>query len=347
MKLQALKFNVLANRCLAALLVVLPHLVLADTPPGWINGNNSSAYTTTRGELALSLAGLKVNDTIDFLDIREDLLAGDRRLEGNSGDLTGLRVTLDYGISDWLSAFYREQRHDLRVDLGEISSVNVLDIDRDLQTTAREAGLKWTFYVADLLNPDGRATAASLELSAFRNKSESFDLVADELRFQNIQLFFQDPRTFSVDQLEDDGWQARVLVSKPLFATAVGSAWLGYRASDASAATRTDIESASIAELFEQAFWLEEDFLTAGFSLNFNLSPIDDLKQLHATTRLTDQSLVALVMAMAAGVQLHSLGNVLCSELLLGWLSIPFTVFATVGVINMVVSIAALPMALS
>ncbi|MEX2468226.1 MAG: hypothetical protein WD396_00585 [Pseudohongiellaceae bacterium] len=272
-KRQTQQFNAALYQWLVTLTLALPGLIMADTPPGWINANNDSAYTTTRGELALSIAGLKVNDTIDFLDIREDLLAGDRRLEGDSGDLSGLRIALDFGVTEWLSLFYREQRHALRVELGEISSVNVIDIDRDLETTAREAGLKWTFYAADLFNPGGRHTAASLEVSAFRNSSESFDVIADQLRFRNVELFFSEPRTFSVNQLEDDGWQARLLFSRALSGSAVGSAWLGYKDSEARAATDTNIDSVTVNRLFKQAFRLKEDFLKAGLSLNFNLAP--------------------------------------------------------------------------
>ncbi|MEX2468229.1 MAG: MraY family glycosyltransferase, partial [Pseudohongiellaceae bacterium] len=85
--------------------------------------------------------------------------------------------------------------------------------------------------------------------------------------------------------------------------------------------------------------WLPEALLAYGPFLSLSalvlfIGTIDDLKQLRATTRMTGQSLVALVMAVVAGVQLHSLGNAFGSELLLGWLGIPFTVFATVGVIN-------------
>ncbi|MEQ8953468.1 MAG: undecaprenyl-phosphate alpha-N-acetylglucosaminyl 1-phosphate transferase [Gammaproteobacteria bacterium] len=62
---------------------------------------------------------------------------------------------------------------------------------------------------------------------------------------------------------------------------------------------------------------------------------VDDAKDLSWATRMTGHSLVALVMAVVAGVQLESLGALFTdSPILLGNLAIPFTVFATVGVIN-------------
>lgn len=66
------------------------------------------------------------------------------------------------------------------------------------------------------------------------------------------------------------------------------------------------------------------------------IGTIDDAKELAPNVRMLGHSLVALVMAVVAGVQLESLGLVLFSNtpLTLGVLSIPVTIFATVGVIN-------------
>ncbi|MCS6787102.1 MAG: undecaprenyl/decaprenyl-phosphate alpha-N-acetylglucosaminyl 1-phosphate transferase [Thiobacillaceae bacterium] len=61
----------------------------------------------------------------------------------------------------------------------------------------------------------------------------------------------------------------------------------------------------------------------------------DDLRQLGFKPRLLIQSGVVLLMAWVGGVHLQDLGALLGpDELKLGWLAIPFTVFAAVGVIN-------------
>lgn len=64
---------------------------------------------------------------------------------------------------------------------------------------------------------------------------------------------------------------------------------------------------------------------------------IDDQRELSARSRLLWQSLAGLGMALLAGVRLESLGDILGSgPTTLGLFAIPFTVFATVGVINAV-----------
>lgn len=65
------------------------------------------------------------------------------------------------------------------------------------------------------------------------------------------------------------------------------------------------------------------------------IGAIDDAKDLAPHVRMTGHALVALAMAVVAEVQLHSLGGLVVSAPLeLGILSIPVTIFATVGVIN-------------
>ncbi len=65
------------------------------------------------------------------------------------------------------------------------------------------------------------------------------------------------------------------------------------------------------------------------------IGTIDDVKDLKPQVRMTGHSLVALAMAVVAEVQLNSLGNLFAfGDVQVGWLAIPVTVFATVGVIN-------------
>lgn len=65
------------------------------------------------------------------------------------------------------------------------------------------------------------------------------------------------------------------------------------------------------------------------------IGTVDDAKELTAAARMTGHTLVALVMAVVADIQLQSLGDIFYTgPITLGVLAIPFTVFATVGVIN-------------
>ena len=62
----------------------------ADEATGWIGNDHTSAYTLDAGEFELSGGLSRVDETIDFLDLRDDMLAGNSRLIDNSGDLDGI-----------------------------------------------------------------------------------------------------------------------------------------------------------------------------------------------------------------------------------------------------------------
>lgn len=246
---------------------------LADTPIGWIDNGNMSAYTTTQGEFELSVAINSVNSTIDFLDIREDLFANNQRLVGKSGDLSGTRIEAHYGITGSLSIFARYQEHALTIDLGDIASVNLVDISNSLDTTQQEVGLKWTLYEADLLSSDNRRTALALQITATKNETDDFDVLIDRLDFSNLSVFFNDPTNFSVSNMEDEGWTARLLYSSSFENIGIGSFWLGYGSSSASSGTATDAINATIRNLFAQDLRQDETYFYLGASINFDLKP--------------------------------------------------------------------------
>ncbi len=266
-----MKFVFLLSLPAALLLEITP--TMADTPLGWINTSNPAAYTTTKGELEISAAAIAVNDSLDIFNYRDDLIAASGSLEGDSGDLSGSRLELNYGIATDLSVFYRRQQQSLTLDLGEISSVDVRDIDKSLDTVAESAGIKWTFYRANLLNPDNRQTAASLELTGFSSESNDFDVVLDEIRFDDVTIIFGVPQTFSVSNMKDEGWKAKLIYSWPLTESAIGSVWTGYGESSAASGTSTDLQSATISQFFEQSFELEESYLYFGAGLNTQITP--------------------------------------------------------------------------
>lgn len=65
------------------------------------------------------------------------------------------------------------------------------------------------------------------------------------------------------------------------------------------------------------------------------IGTIDDIKVLKPSVRMTGHVLIALFMAVVAEVQLRSIGNILYfGDIETGWLAIPLTIFATIGVIN-------------
>src|SRR5690606_19150936 len=153
----------------------------ADTPLGWISRDLVHAYTQGAGDVEVTAEALAVNDTIDFLDVRDDLIAGNRRLVDDSGDLQGWQGTLRVGLLDVLEAFYRRQEHDLTLKLGPIASLGLVDLDQELHTTSQEGGLKWTFYQAGFGNPNSEIPAASLELAWLDNCSDDLSLHSDSI----------------------------------------------------------------------------------------------------------------------------------------------------------------------
>jgi len=77
--------------------------------------------------------------------------------------------------------------------------------------------------------------------------------------------------------------------------------------------------------------------LIALASLVLTIGLLDDLRGLPVSTRMGIHTLAALLMCVVAGNQLYSFGDLFgTGEIPLGLLSIPVTVFATVGVINAV-----------
>lgn len=267
-----LRFPIL-HLTLVALFLLQATGASGDTPLGWINNGTTSAYTTTRGELELSASIQAVNDTIDFLNVRDDLFANNQRLVGKSGDLDGFKLEAHYGITDFLSVFARHQEHELTVEIGEISSVNIVDLDNALKTTQQEVGVKWMLFESNLLDPENQKSALSLQLAGFKNSTNDFDVTIDQLVFDNVTVTFLDPTTFSVSNLEDDGWTAKVLYTSSMRGIGVGSLWAGLGNSTASSGTSTNAINGTINRLFTQRFEVDEDYFYLGASLNFQLSP--------------------------------------------------------------------------
>ena len=236
----------------------------------------------------MSGSKLQDNDSIDFLNIREDLLAGQQRLAGNSGDRDGERLEFHFSLTEDLSVFYTGQEQAFSLDLGPINSLELVDISRSLDTDMQSAGLKWTFWRGNLLNTDNRVSAATLELSGSSNKTKDFDITVSEISLANLTVYFRDNATFSVAGMEDDSWKARLIYSWPFSAAAVATVWAGYGENDASSATTSDIVSTTIKKVFEQQFEVSEEYYYLEASLNWNLAPRLPLTVNYEYIRIND-----------------------------------------------------------
>ena len=72
--------RLLTSLCVLASVSAAP--AQAEQPFGWVGNGHPSAYSLQAGDFELSGNLLRVNDTVDFLNLRNDLLAGNQRLGG-------------------------------------------------------------------------------------------------------------------------------------------------------------------------------------------------------------------------------------------------------------------------
>ena len=255
---------------LLSVLAVLAGGVHAQQPHGWIGNGHTSAYTLQPGEFELSGKLLRVDDTIDVLNLREDLLAGTRRLVGNSGDLSGAGGELRVGVWRGLELFYRQQNQDLTLKIAPAGSVDIIDLDQELSTRSTAYGAKWVLYERSSGDRSQPWTSAALELTRIENSSEDFDGYLERFRLNaNTSVTFFDPPRFGLDRLRDKGWQSRFIVSQPLGRSTTLSAWAGYGKSESSSGTSTLAPYNLIREAFLQTFDIDETHYMLGASMNW------------------------------------------------------------------------------
>jgi hypothetical protein len=265
----------LNKKLVAPLLVSLSVVptVYADTPLGWISAQNPSAYTLEKFEWDLSVSGFFVNDTIDVLNFRDKLIAADDNLAGDTGDISGKRIDVQVGLTSYLTGFASGSQHDLTIELGNIQSAVIDSVDNKLDTDSFNYGLRWRLFEGNLLNSDNRHSNLSIELNRFESSSADFDIVISEVQLQNLEVLFGNPQTFSVNNLEDDGWSAKLFYSSPISNSLVGTIWGGIGMAEATSGTTSDLQSQTIKAFFEQSFKIEEDYLYFGVGFNWQPRP--------------------------------------------------------------------------
>jgi hypothetical protein len=235
-----------------------------------VGNGHISAYTLKPGEFELSGSLMRVNDTIDFLDLREELLSANTRLIGNSGDLDGSGVEIRVGVWRGLELYYSHQQQDMTLKVSGSAQIDVVDLDQKLRTTSKNIGAKWVFYEQPSLSQSSPGISAALDIRQFDNSSRDFGGFIERVRLNaNTNISFSPPQRFSMDRLADDGWQARLIASAPIGERTAISAWLGYGSSSASSGTSTEIEFQTIQQAFLQTFDIREQQYMAGISVNF------------------------------------------------------------------------------
>ena len=264
--------RLLTSLCVLASVPASP--AQAEQPFGWTGIGHPSAYALAPGEFELSGNLLRVDDTIDFLNLRNDLLAGNQRLVGNSGDLDGRGGELRLGVWDSLEMFYRQTGQDLALNIGPVSSADIDNLDTQLRTEREAYGVKWVFF--ESLNQDLSQpwTSAALELTSSQNRSDDFGGDLAGFRFSATGgVTFDPPGRFGLDRLRDEGWGARLLFSSALNASTTTTAWAGYGQTEASSGTSWDIDVGFFRDAFLQTFDIEESQYRLGASVNWQYFP--------------------------------------------------------------------------
>ena len=100
----------------------------------------------------------------------------------------------------------------MTVDIGEVSSINLLDIEDSLDTTLTSYGFKWNLFESGLFDNARPWHALSLEVSRIENSTDDFKGRLDRINItENFKIFFTNPQTFALENLEEDGWLSRLL----------------------------------------------------------------------------------------------------------------------------------------
>ncbi len=267
----------------------------ADTPAGWISNNHTSAYVLSPGSVEFDGALLRVDDSIDVMNFRDDLLAANTRLVGDSGDLDGSRLNLRVGVWRGLELFYQRQQQDLTLQIGPVSRANIVELDQALETERTEYGLNWVIYEQATSDRNQPWRSLSLELSRSESSSEDFGGQIDRVQLTaNTTITFNPPQQFAMNRLKDEGWQARLIATLPLTRHTTLSAWGGYGQLESSSGTDTDIEFASIANAFRQTFDADETLIKAGFALNWQRIARLPVQVGYEYIRINDRDLTAV-----------------------------------------------------
>lgn len=249
----------------------------ADMPLGWLNSDNPSAFTLDAMSFDINVSKLAVNESLDVFKIRDTVLAGTRQLGGKTGDLDGNKITAQFGITSSLTAFYERQQTDLTIELGSISSINLLSIDSVLSTSSTSYGFRWNFFESGYFDNASAWHAASFEISKTHNSTKDYSAMIDEIYLSSgsfdVVISFTNPQTFGLRNLNDDGLKARFLYTMPLTEKITGNFWAGYAETDSTSATDSDIGFAAIARAFEQTFAIQDRQITLGGGLNWQITP--------------------------------------------------------------------------
>lgn len=266
----------------------------ADRPHGWTSNGSPDGYTLDQWELEVSGNLMRVNDTLDFMNIRRDILSDNPRLGGKTGDFKGYAGEIQFGVLPSLSVFYRQQEHDLTAQLSQPASLDLESVDSVLSTSRDSYGLEWVFFESTTKDKSSPWRSASLELAATENTSNDFGATIQRIRLDASTIIdFRPPQRFAINRMADDGWTARVALSQALTDRITGNLWISHAQNDASSGTVSEIQSPFIANAFLQTFDLQEQQWSAGASVRWSITPRLPVSLSYEYINITDRKLIS------------------------------------------------------
>ncbi len=249
--------KILGLQLLLSLLIAFP--VLAEPYPDWVFQDIPSAFTMKKGGLDLSGAYLLVNDTVDFLDIREKKTSGSNLLTASIGDYAGFRGTVNYGLTDRILLNYTYQYGEMDTTLGASSTFKDLDSSDTLDTSSHKLGFRFNMVAETEKMP-----ALSIEASYGLNDSDDA-----KIRFSEITSTSFIPKgnhELAMSDLSDDGFNVRLLASKT-FSIFTPTIWVGYGEYRSDTKMLLDINSDSLRAELEQKFDMTERAFDIGIGV--------------------------------------------------------------------------------
>ncbi|MEX1197293.1 MAG: hypothetical protein WEB57_05475 [Pseudohongiellaceae bacterium] len=278
----------------AALLTLCCAAAQAELPWGWNPEAYGSAYTLGRGEISFSGQLHRVNDTLDVLNVRDDLLAANRRLTDDTGDLAGTSFAVSAGVTDWLTVFYQQTDQELTIKIADDDRIDLDRKDEKLDTRRQEWGLRWNLYESGQFGRERPWTAFSLEVSGQQSQSDPYgaDLVGIRVS-DNFYLRLNPQSRFAVDRMEDSGWRTRLLLTRGLTDSSAISLWGGYGEFDSQSGTSSETPSRLLRPSFEQEFTASETHWMAGGALHWQITPRIPLHLAYEYTAIRDRTLTA------------------------------------------------------
>ena len=249
-------------------LLMISGYVFAATYPGWLIQDTPMAFTPKQWEGEITAKWLLVNDTVDFLNARDDVTDGSHLFKDNSGNLNGGKLIFDIGLLPSVMFFYSGQYHEIVTEFGSSQTFGDVDSDHGIDTWSHEAGLRWNF-----LQIQNIGMAFAVEGAYLKHTSEDFAFSFLSVNSGSTNIQFSTPKEIKLSDLSDDGWRVRIVGSKMFGNSFCLNTWVGFESMNASSAISTSIAYAPIKENFDRKFDIDESQVRMGIGIIWQITP--------------------------------------------------------------------------